>query len=188
MGLIGEYRVDLARGFMHIAEGVGSVRPRARPRNFIAPMPSKILTAVLILQAVLFYGLSRGELAVPVRPLSEFPPQIGECQMQRDNTMDEGVKESLRADDYLARDYSASRGRTIGLFLAFFKSQRAAQTPHSPKNCLPGSGWIWSVADTVPFRSQDGPHWPKESLHCLEGRRQSRGALLVSIARSRGRE
>jgi hypothetical protein len=105
MGLIGEYRVDLARGFMHIAEGVGSVRPRARPRNFIAPMPSKILTAVLILQAVLFYGLSRGELAVPLRPLSEFPPQTGEWQMQRDNTMDEDVKESLRADDYLARDY-----------------------------------------------------------------------------------
>ena len=25
--------------------------------------------------------------------------------------------------------------------MAFFKTQRAGQAPHSPKNCLPGSGW-----------------------------------------------
>ncbi len=33
--------------------------------------------------------------------------------------------------------------------MAYFQSQRAGQTPHSPKNCLPGSGWTWSVADTI---------------------------------------
>jgi EpsI family protein len=27
------------------------------------------------------------------------------------------------------------------LFIAYFKSQRYGQAPHSPKNCLPGSGW-----------------------------------------------
>jgi EpsI family protein len=27
------------------------------------------------------------------------------------------------------------------LFIAYFKTQRYGQTPHSPKNCLPGSGW-----------------------------------------------
>jgi EpsI family protein len=112
-------------------------------------MPSKILTAALIPQAVLFYGLSCGEPPVHVRPLSEFPRQVGEWEMQRDNIMDEDVKEALRADDYLARGYSALRGRTMGLFVAFFKSQRAGQTPHSPKNCLAGSGWMWSVSDTV---------------------------------------
>jgi EpsI family protein len=25
--------------------------------------------------------------------------------------------------------------------VAFFKTQRTGKTPHSPKNCLPGSGW-----------------------------------------------
>ena len=75
--------------------------------------------------------------------------------MLRDNAMDEDVKETLRADDYLTRDYSDSGGRTIDLFVAFFKSQRAGQTPHSPKNCLPGSGWIWSVSDAVAVPIQD---------------------------------
>jgi EpsI family protein len=36
------------------------------------------------------------------------------------------------------------------LFVAFFNSQRAGQTPHSPKNCLPGAGWVWTVSDTIP--------------------------------------
>jgi EpsI family protein len=112
-------------------------------------MPPKILTALLVVQAGLFYGLSHSEPPVQARALSQFPARVGKWHMLRDNAMDQDVKETLRADDYLMRDYSDSHGRTINLFVAFFKSQRAGQTPHSPKNCLPGSGWIWSVADTV---------------------------------------
>jgi EpsI family protein len=55
----------------------------------------------------------------------------------------------LRADDYVTRTYAASTEKSANLFVAFFKSQRAGQTPHSPKNCLPGSGWVWTVADTI---------------------------------------
>jgi len=29
----------------------------------------------------------------------------------------------------------------VDLFLAYFPSQRAGDTIHSPKNCLPGAGW-----------------------------------------------
>jgi EpsI family protein len=29
----------------------------------------------------------------------------------------------------------------VYLFIAYFKTQRYGQSPHSPKNCLPGSGW-----------------------------------------------
>jgi EpsI family protein len=37
------------------------------------------------------------------------------------------------------RDYSGPGD--VGLFVAFFKSQRGGVTPHSPKVCLPGNGW-----------------------------------------------
>jgi EpsI family protein len=48
----------------------------------------------------------------------------------------------LRADDTLNRVYVDRSGNTTAsLFIAFFKSQRYGQAPHSPKNCLPGSGW-----------------------------------------------
>jgi EpsI family protein len=33
------------------------------------------------------------------------------------------------------------------LFVAAFRSQRNGKAPHSPKNCLPGSGWTPLVSD-----------------------------------------
>jgi EpsI family protein len=64
--------------------------------------------------------------------------------------MEQEIKDVLRADDYVTRDYAASATQVANLFVAFFKTQRAGQTPHSPKNCLPGSGWVWTVSDTIP--------------------------------------
>jgi EpsI family protein len=40
-------------------------------------------------------------------------------------------------------------GRVATLFIAYFETQRTGKTPHSPKNCLPGSGWIPSRSGTV---------------------------------------
>jgi EpsI family protein len=117
--------------------------------HFLSAAPRKALTVLLIAQGSLFYGLSRGEPDVATRPLSGFPSGIGGWRMVRETAMDEDVKTTLRADDYLTRDYVAE-GRVVNLFVAFFKSQRAGQTPHSPKNCLPGSGWVWSVSDLIP--------------------------------------
>ncbi len=70
--------------------------------------------------------------------------------MIQQGVMEQEVKDVLRADDYVTRDYAASPTKVANLFVAFFKSQRAGQTPHSPKNCLPGSGWVWTVSDTIP--------------------------------------
>jgi EpsI family protein len=69
--------------------------------------------------------------------------------MVREGVMEQDEKDVLRADDYLTRQYAAAPNKTASLFVAYFQSQRAGQTPHSPKNCLPGAGWSWSVADTI---------------------------------------
>ena len=118
--------------------------------NFLSGTPAKILTVILIAQGALFYGLSRGEPDPVARPLVAFPSQAGDWRMVREIPMDQDVKATLRADDYLTRDYVGPGGLVVNLFVAFFKSQRAGQTPHSPKNCLPGAGWMWSVADVIP--------------------------------------
>ncbi|HTS51612.1 MAG TPA: EpsI family protein [Bryobacteraceae bacterium] len=118
--------------------------------HFLSGTPAKILTVLLLAQGSLFYGLSRGEPAVVARPLAAFPNQAGDWRMVRETPMDEDLKTTLRADDYLTRDYVAPDGRGVNLFVAFFKTQRAGQTPHSPKNCLPGAGWMWSVSDVIP--------------------------------------
>ncbi len=69
--------------------------------------------------------------------------------MLHEGAIEQDERDVLRADDYLTRQYAAPGGKTASLFVAYFRSQRAGQTPHSPKNCLPGSGWSWSVSDTI---------------------------------------
>ncbi|MGA2212699.1 MAG: exosortase C-terminal domain/associated protein EpsI [Bryobacteraceae bacterium] len=112
--------------------------------------PTLILSALFLVQSTAFYGLSRRAEAIPAsKPLSSLPMRIGEWRMLREGAIEPDQKETLRADDYLIRQYAGSGGRQASLFVAFFRSQRAGQTPHSPKNCLPGSGWTWSVSDTI---------------------------------------
>jgi len=118
--------------------------------DFLKRPPALILSAVLLLQGAVFYGTSRGETPPSYTPLDRFPQQIGAWRMVQQGVMEQEVKDVLRADDYITREYAMSPTRGAGLFVAFFKSQRAGQTPHSPKNCLPGSGWVWTVSDTIP--------------------------------------
>src|SRR5579864_4770705 len=118
--------------------------------NFLKSRPAFLLTALLVVQGSLFYGFSRGETSPKYQPLDGFPTQVSGWRMVQQGVMEQEVKDVLRADDYITRDYAASPTRYANLFVAFFKSQRAGQTPHSPKNCLPGSGWVWTVSDTIP--------------------------------------
>jgi len=112
--------------------------------------PFLILGALFVVQGAAFYGiLGRAETVPASRPLSEFPSVIGPWRAVREDMIDQDEKDVLRADDYLSRQYVSSGGKQASLFVAYFRSQRAGQTPHSPKNCLPGAGWAWSVADIL---------------------------------------
>lgn len=112
-------------------------------------MPKYVLSALLIAQAVSVYTWSRGEPVPPSTPLDQFPVDVGAWHMIRQVALDADTKEALRADDYISRDYAGRQAEALNLFVAYFKSQRSGQTPHSPKNCLPGSGWVWTESDTI---------------------------------------
>jgi EpsI family protein len=50
--------------------------------------------------------------------------------------------DQLKADRILNRSYGLPGGdRSVGLFIAYFESPKAGVAPHSPKVCLPTSGW-----------------------------------------------
>ena len=136
-----------------------------------------ILSVFLIVQGSLFYGFSRSETLPSYRPLDGFPKQLGEWRMIEQGVMEQDVKDVLRADDYITREYAVSPEKVANLFVAFFKSQRAGQTPHSPKNCLPGSGWVWTIADTIPV-TVPGRAAPMEINHYLVSKGESRSMVL----------
>lgn len=109
---------------------------------------ARILTAALIIQAGLFYATSRGENIPSVRPLRDFPLEFTGWTMAHEGYVDDETQSVLRADDTLVRMYANPKFQTqANLFVAFFKTQRTGKTPHSPKNCLPGSGWEKSTDD-----------------------------------------
>jgi EpsI family protein len=145
--------------------------------SFLKRRPAMILSAFLIAQGSLFYGFSRGETAPSYRALDEFPKDIGVWRMIQQGVMEQEIKNVLRADDYITREYAASPEKAANLFVAFFKSQRAGQTPHSPKNCLPGSGWVWTVSDTIPV-TVPGRAAPIEINRYLVSKGESRSMVL----------
>ena len=118
--------------------------------TFLKTKAAIILTGLLLCQAAVFYGGTRSEHVPEIGPLAELPSQLGEWRMVSDNVVEAEVREVLKADDLLNRTYSSPQhGTTANLFVAFFRTQRTGQAPHSPKNCLPGSGWVPSVSDVV---------------------------------------
>src|SRR5207244_8960432 len=88
-------------------------------------------------------GSSRGENVPDVRPLADFSRQLGDWFLTKEGHVDEETQAVLQADDTLTRVYSSLKDplAQASLFVAFFKTQRTGKAPHSPKNCLPGSGW-----------------------------------------------
>jgi EpsI family protein len=102
----------------------------------------RILAVVLILQAALFYSASRGEKTPLASPLSIFPTSFGNWNLLQEGVVEQDELDVLKADDVLTRLYRNNSTNAIAsLFIAYFKSQRTGQSPHSPKNCLPGAGW-----------------------------------------------
>src|SRR6266571_1056947 len=97
---------------------------------------SLLVGTLLILQL-----RSTGE-AVPIRTgLDSFPRVVGEWHAREEVLLELDTLNLLKATDYLMRRDQDPSGRSVWLFIGYWDSQRKGAQPHSPRNCLPGSGW-----------------------------------------------
>ena len=55
--------------------------------------------------------------------------------------LEKAYLDSLRLDDYLLAEYQTSETQPITLYSAYYRSQKAGQSTHSPAICIPGGGW-----------------------------------------------
>ena len=118
----------------------------------------RFLPAVLFLSAaaVILEARDRNEVLPARGDLSSFPMQIRDWQA-KDLTLSPGELEVLGPGQFLLRDYaSAAVDPPMNLFIAFFPSQRSGDTIHSPKNCIPGSGWAPIESGRISVRRADG--------------------------------
>jgi EpsI family protein len=127
--------------------------------SFLKSRSARILTVVLFAQASLFYGFSRRENVPAHQQLENFSFPADKWTMVEDSKLDAETLEVLKADDILSRLYvDKQTGQAATLFVAYFETQRTGKVPHSPKNCLPGSGWTPSQSGvteiSVPGQAQ----------------------------------
>jgi len=121
----------------------------SRQRKSKSRVYLSVATGVLVLQAILFYSASSGDSTPLHSPLSAFPTTFGDWHLKQEGVVEKETLDVLRADDVLTRSYAQPGVNDANLFIAFFKTQRYGQSPHSPKNCLPGSGWQWSESGII---------------------------------------
>jgi EpsI family protein len=107
---------------------------------------------LLLGTALFLQARNHGEIFPPRRPLSEFPEKLGQWS-GTDVEITTDIRDVLGPGDFLLRVYQDQDGRLphTDLFMAYFPSQRAGDTIHSPKNCLPGAGWSPVDAARVPL-------------------------------------
>jgi EpsI family protein len=133
-------------------------------------MKSPRLWFIVLLMA--FTGLVlhvRGDVdrVPPSRPLSEMPSTIAN-RTSVDIPIDAETLAILGKGDFLNRLYSWPRGvpfekpgdlADIGLYIAYFPTQRSGQSIHSPQNCLPGAGWTFESSSVTAFTDASGKEY-----------------------------
>jgi EpsI family protein len=108
-------------------------------------------------QGLLVYWTAGTEHPPAPPALSQFPPTFSGWNKLREDPIDADVASTLRADRLLSRTYANLAGAPAGLLVAWFQSQRAgASQPHSPKVCLPASGWMPVDTSEVSISSAGG--------------------------------
>lgn len=91
----------------------------------------------------------------PLPDLNGIPAQL-DGWVSEDYSMSETSTDVLGADAYLHRRYESAGGAQVWVFLAYFREQQVGSQIHSPRNCVPGSGWdVRSLAraDELPGRA-----------------------------------
>jgi EpsI family protein len=106
-------------------------------------MTSRILTlCVVFLATTALLARAVKTEPTPIRePFDRLPMSIGVWEGQEQPEMDARVLQILGADDFVDRVYRNAGAGNVGLYVGYYRSQRAGDTMHSPLNCLPGAGW-----------------------------------------------
>src|SRR4029077_11904945 len=157
---------------------VGNIYLRDRARHVVSSAPGYLLhlarrrgavlslrfacAAVLIgLTAILLQARGRNEVFPERLPLKSFPEQLG-AGTGEDKPIDQETLDVLGPGDFLLREYSPQLDTdpTVNLYIAYFPSQRMGDTIHSPKNCLPGAGWLPVENDRISLPLPGHPPFP----------------------------
>lgn len=119
-------------------------------------------------------------------PLEEVVPSSILGVPGRDLTVSDAEAEVAGFDEYLLRAHSAPGIDEAGfnVYVGYYASQTRGHTIHSPKNCLPGSGWEALASQTQRVDAADG-RTVTVNRYLLQ--REDQRALVLYWYQGRGR-
>jgi EpsI family protein len=95
---------------------------------------------LLVAAALFLHTHSHAEVLPPHEDLGTFPQRIG-AWTGTGIVIPKADLQVLGPGHFLERRYDAPDKPSIDLFVAYFPEQTTGDQIHSPKHCLPGSGW-----------------------------------------------
>jgi len=123
----------------------------------------RFVVVVLLMGAAgfLLQARSNSEIFPPREPLSSLPNQFGPWVGQ-ELVIDQQTLDILGAGEFLHRNFENPRQREpwVDLLIAYFPSQRAGDTIHSPNHCLQGAGWVPIQREVIRLSRPDGSTFP----------------------------
>ena len=117
-----------------------------------------VIVLVCLLATAAVLRPSAAPERVPTRQAFDRFPLTLDSWQGRVDPIDPRVAAVLHADDYLSRVYQDGARPPIGVYAAYFRSQREGSMIHSPMNCLPGAGWQPTSQSTIVIETSDGTH------------------------------
>jgi len=114
-----------------------------------------VAIALLLAATVALARLPHGTVTELSRPLQTFPLEILDWH-GFDQPLSDRIAAVAGVDSYISRFYLRPGGDSVGLYVGYYKSQQTGEVVHSPKNCLPGTGWQPVKASEIPLRAPNG--------------------------------
>ncbi len=141
------------------SDGISSLVDKTHHR-----VPSRIpwkfvssLAILLVLGSFSNHLEAREEHILPRRTFLDFPLTLGSWEGTA-LTLEQIYIDALRFDDYFLANYQKPediQDAPVNFYVAYYQSQRAGQSIHSPKSCIPGGGWLIDSTTTIPIHISD---------------------------------
>lgn len=116
-----------------------------------------IVTAILLCTSAALGYFHQSQDVLALKPLSQFPMVIGPWHGTVDR-FEARIYDVLGVDDSILGNFKDNADNVVQLYIGYHSSQREGDLIHSPKNCMPGSGW--NIVETslvdldIPSRQQ----------------------------------
>lgn len=120
--------------------------------NRLNYMPVSFVLSLIIVAIIFIKPLGKRGDFIPARSSFEnFPSKLVNWSGISENLAQSTI-DFLGLSDYLMMNYQNKYDDSvIGLYVAYYNTQKHGAVPHSPKLCIPGGGWVITDIDVIFF-------------------------------------